>query len=1036
MRNHTIEETVLQDAWLRRVARALVQDEHAAEDLAQDGWVVALQRRRTHALDRPWLGGVLRHRAFSGRRKAASRTEREQQAAQKGPAKATDEVAAQLQLRELVTHELGKLNEPYRTAVYLHVVEGLPLRKVAGELDVAASTAHSHVNVGLERLRKRLDGAYGGDRRAWLGLMVPWGNATAPSTAWFAGWGWLAGGIVLSASVIGGTVMGIGSSPSANQDPVEGPMSPAIAMTNESIGPVEAESNRGALAAVATGPAPAEPTKLPPTAMVGSVTQEGVLIHGWIRRPGGAPGEGTTWKLRASSGNQVLVDAHGVPSDWEDLEGVVSADGKLDLNFNPHPSQQYRLTLDHPSFVPMTWRWFSLKEGDVEDLGEVTLQAPGRLQGRLMDPSGEPLGFRTWRIQATTVGDAAAEGLQPHAASVKTDSEAGFVFERLPEGPVQLHLQDRNLGRTRGPLAEVLAGEQSHVEFPFTLPEGMRGKAILTCHVMIKALVGPVVPGQLTLVGPDGVRLHATRDPEFPDAYVFHGLSDDEYRLEVDDPRLTTLGASKATRGQSLQCLLLGSATAMLTVTGPDGTPIDDFAVEVALQLPGDQARTTTVRRGGSMLKEGRLMGLPPGDYELTVKSGHLAGSTHVLGLSAGETRSVAVSLEPVSVLSGHVRRPDGSPAAKELVRLVTPAPENDRPGLRILDGRFRSSVPNWFRQQIAMTVTDMDGRYTLPVSEHPFLIVVAGDFPGPMSESPAFRPAPLAATGTSPEFLNLLLPAAAQLDGRIIVPENTNLTEWRVYFEPLEGGDSATIAVGLVGPDGRFSLDRIHPGEGRLLLELARTKATAMSLPGSVSSGRHLLGTLSFASGEKKTAEYDYPGEALVRVQIAVAGAGGGNDDHSAFMARDAGGPVGLAAAKGPEIGPFRLEPGTHSAWLAGDNWVARVQGIQVPAADGATVPVPLELIGQRVRVMIDGAPLVSHRLDFMDAPSGLTLPQLKTDAEGFLDLRMNAGTYALYPAQASQPEHLNFKAATFDWPLQSGQTVLTLQDIFAQGW
>ena len=65
------------------------------------------------------------------------------------------------------------------------------------------------------------------------------------------------------------------------------------------------------------------------------------------------------------------------------------------------------------------------------------------------------------------------------------------------------------------------------------------------------------------------------------------------------------------------------------------------------------------------------------------------------------------------------------------------------------------------------------------------------------------------------------------------------------------------------------------------------------------------------------------------------------------------------------------------------------------------------------------------------MGAPQGLTLPQLKTDAQGFLSLRMGPGHYRLFPNQADGDPDLMFSAASFEWPLPSAETVITLESL-----
>ena len=64
------------------------------------------------------------------------------------------------------------------------------------------------------------------------------------------------------------------------------------------------------------------------------------------------------------------------------------------------------------------------------------------------------------------------------------------------------------------------------------------------------------------------------------------------------------------------------------------------------------------------------------------------------------------------------------------------------------------------------------------------------------------------------------------------------------------------------------------------------------------------------------------------------------------------------------------------------------------------STLPVTVELTHQRVRFLSGGDPLVSHGLQLWNTPSNRFAPKFKTDAEGFVDLRLGAGTYRFHPS------------------------------------
>src|SRR5689334_18838679 len=71
--------------WLERLALGLVREPHAAKDLVQDTWLVALSRPPRDASDdrglRAWLARVLRNASINSARAEFRRREREASAA-------------------------------------------------------------------------------------------------------------------------------------------------------------------------------------------------------------------------------------------------------------------------------------------------------------------------------------------------------------------------------------------------------------------------------------------------------------------------------------------------------------------------------------------------------------------------------------------------------------------------------------------------------------------------------------------------------------------------------------------------------------------------------------------------------------------------------------------------------------------------------------------------------------------------------------------------------------------------------------------
>ena len=162
-----------QHSWVRRVARALVRDGARSDDLEQSVWLRALERPREVRSPRAWLGTALRNAASDLFRGEGRRRRREEAAARAEASPAADEAVARAEaLRRAVDAALA-LHEPYRTVVVLRFFEDLAPPAIAERLGVPLETVRTRLRRALEILRTRLDEDHGGDRRAWLALLLP-----------------------------------------------------------------------------------------------------------------------------------------------------------------------------------------------------------------------------------------------------------------------------------------------------------------------------------------------------------------------------------------------------------------------------------------------------------------------------------------------------------------------------------------------------------------------------------------------------------------------------------------------------------------------------------------------------------------------------------------------------------------------------------------------------------------------------------------------------------------------------------------------
>ncbi len=185
---------------MKRLAHAVLGNEHDAEDAAQDAWQRALNLGRGVGDSEAWLAGVARNVARERRRASARRRSREGTAA-KPETRPPDQVALdQIDSLQSLVAAVRALDEPYRSALVLRYVLGLSPADAAEALDINRSTLRSHVHRGLAHVRVSLD-RRNRDGRPWQASIAPLlaGNTAAALT----------GGLVMSksTSVLGAAVL-------------------------------------------------------------------------------------------------------------------------------------------------------------------------------------------------------------------------------------------------------------------------------------------------------------------------------------------------------------------------------------------------------------------------------------------------------------------------------------------------------------------------------------------------------------------------------------------------------------------------------------------------------------------------------------------------------------------------------------------------------------------------------------------------------------------------------------------------------------
>lgn len=177
--------------WVRALARSLMADPTAAEDLEQKVWLAALERPPGHLSNsRAWLSTVVRNIAGMHWRKEKARRHREDLFGEKrwqedvdGSSNTTPDCLAERMetFRKLAT-AMVNLAEPFGTTLYLRFFEELTVREISQRMEVPESTAKKRIARGLQLLRFQLEASIGQDwRQSCLVFTVP--LATFPTAA-------------------------------------------------------------------------------------------------------------------------------------------------------------------------------------------------------------------------------------------------------------------------------------------------------------------------------------------------------------------------------------------------------------------------------------------------------------------------------------------------------------------------------------------------------------------------------------------------------------------------------------------------------------------------------------------------------------------------------------------------------------------------------------------------------------------------------------------------------------------------------------
>ncbi|MFT4537832.1 MAG: RNA polymerase sigma factor (sigma-70 family) [Planctomycetota bacterium] len=151
------EMSLQEAASLRRLARQLLYDPGAADDVVQEAWLSALKRGANQQTNSGWLRGAVRLIARQRGREESRRKYREQTVAEtRTPVPSSSEISARLESTRRLIDAVETLAEPYRSVVVMRYFDDLPPREIAKLRDAPVETIRTQLQRGLTQLRREL----------------------------------------------------------------------------------------------------------------------------------------------------------------------------------------------------------------------------------------------------------------------------------------------------------------------------------------------------------------------------------------------------------------------------------------------------------------------------------------------------------------------------------------------------------------------------------------------------------------------------------------------------------------------------------------------------------------------------------------------------------------------------------------------------------------------------------------------------------------------------------------------------------------
>ena len=449
------EAVLAQEDFIRALARQLLRDPGAADDVTQDTLVTALHHGPAQVGRlRGWMAAVARNGARQSRRGESRRRRRELEIARpENGVPSPEEIADREEARRRVVQAVLALEADHRDALVLRYWEGLDAKTMATRLGLSVEGARTRLKRAHARLRAELMQREGRDWRQAIAPVAFGGvGAGAAGTLLAVGWKVAAAaliGVGLGATLVPGT--------RTSAAPVGGEAGPQLALVDG-----EEEATEEGLAGVTSqGPSERREAALDPAATTGDhrmrvrvVDQDGeplagseLWIDGLLEEPTSV--DAAEWELfevedhSESPAQEPAMPRRGLEEGFEDQLGGLGYAGEAVVS-DPEDLTVSAVTDDEG------WAVFHFEE---ETRGSV----------QLMSVPGEKLSLRHLKPTRIETGGGS------HVIVVPRMSSASVELEVRALGDGQL-LDEYEVDVFRGGQAVVESLQAEEGRAVFTLP--------------------------------------------------------------------------------------------------------------------------------------------------------------------------------------------------------------------------------------------------------------------------------------------------------------------------------------------------------------------------------------------------------------------------------------------------------------------------------------------------------------------------------------------------------------------------------------